>query len=95
MQNEAQYDLNRKTVKISALSALSALKIQVLSQVLLNQLNLGILHWVKFLIKGWMEIIKKKGYFKRLKNIADKNGKQLKAIEDHGEKNKQIQIQNH
>ena len=34
-----------------------------------------------------MEIIKKKGYFKRLKNIADKNGKQLKAIEDHGEKN--------
>ena len=27
MQNEAQYDLDRKTVKISALSALSALKI--------------------------------------------------------------------
>ena len=26
-QNEAQYDLDRKTVKISALSALSALKI--------------------------------------------------------------------
>ena len=28
----------------------------------------------------------KEGLFKRLKNIKDKNDKQLKAIEDHGKK---------
>ena len=57
-QNEAQYDLDRKAAKISALSSNNLDKYEyltgqdlVLSQVLLNKQNLNILHWVKFLIK--------------------------------------------
>ena len=59
MQNEAQYDLDRKAAKISALSSNNLDKYEyltgedlVLNQVLLNKLNLSILRWVKFLIKG-------------------------------------------
>ena len=57
MQNEAQYDLDRKAAKISALSSnLDRYEYLTgedlgLKQVLLNKLNLNILHWVKFLIK--------------------------------------------
>ena len=64
---------------------ISLVKIQALSQVLLNKQNLIILHWVKFL-KGLDKEDKKKGFFKRLKNIEDKNEERLKAIEDQ-EKN--------
>ena len=59
MQNEAQYDLDRKADKISALSSNNLDKyeylngeIQVLSQALLNKLNLSIFHWLKLLIEG-------------------------------------------
>ena len=34
----------------------------------MSKLNLSILHWVKFLIKGWIKMIK---MFKRLKNIEN------------------------
>ena len=37
------------------------------------------------LILGWMKMIKK-GLFKRLKNIEDKNKDQLDAIKKQGEK---------
>ena len=59
MQNEAQYDLDRKTAKIFVLLSNNLDKYQYLTgedlslnQVLLNKLDLSILHWVKFLIKG-------------------------------------------
>ena len=58
-QNEAQYDLDRKAAKISALSSNNLDKYEYLTgedlnynQALLNKLNLIILHWVKFLIRG-------------------------------------------
>ena len=69
MQNEAQYDLDRKAAKISALSSNNLDKYDyfngedlVLNQALLNKLNLSILHWVKFLLRGWIKVIKKKGF---------------------------------
>ena len=34
----------------------------------MSKLNLSILHWVEFLIKGWIKMIK---MFKRLKNIEN------------------------
>ena len=58
MQNEAQYDLDRKAAKISALFSNNLEKyehltvnIWVLSQALLNKLNLSILHWLKLLLR--------------------------------------------
>ena len=52
-QNEAQYDLEREAVKISALSSNNLDKYEYLTgeDVLLNKQNLNILHWIKFLIK--------------------------------------------
>ena len=55
MQDETQYDLDRKAAKISALPSNNLDKYEYLTgenQVLLSKLNLSILHWVKFLIKG-------------------------------------------
>ena len=56
MQNEARYDLDRKAAKISALSSNNLDNYEYLTgadlglnQVLLNKLNVSILHWVKFL----------------------------------------------
>ena len=49
---------------------------------LLNKLNLNILHWVNFLIEGLEEKDKKEGLLKRQKNTEGKNEEQLKAIED-------------
>ena len=66
MQNEAQYDLDRKAARISALSSNNLDKYEYLTgedlglnQVLLNKLNLGILHWVRFLTKFRIKMIKK------------------------------------
>ena len=66
MQNEAQYDLDRKAAKISALSSNNLDKYEYLTgeDLLLNKLNLSILHWVKFLIKGWVKMIKKKDFLR-------------------------------
>ena len=52
-QNEAQYDLEREAVKISALSSNNLDKYEYLTgeDVLPNKQNLNILHWIKFLIK--------------------------------------------
>ena len=59
MQNEAQYDLDRKAAKISALSSNNLDKHEYLTgedlglkQSTVEQAKLNILHWVKFLIKG-------------------------------------------
>ena len=58
MQSERQHDLDRKAAKISALFSNNLEKyehltvnIWVLSQALLNKLNLSILHWLKLLLR--------------------------------------------
>ena len=58
MQNEGQYDWNRKAAKISALSSNNLDKYRYLTSEDLglkpstvNKLDLSILHWVKVLIK--------------------------------------------
>ena len=57
MQNEAQYDLDRKAAKISALSSNNLDKYEYLTgedlglkASSIEKLNLNIFHWVKFLI---------------------------------------------
>ena len=59
MQNEPQHDLDRKSAKISGLSSNNLDKYEYLTGEnlglkpnILNNLDLSILHWVKFLIKG-------------------------------------------
>ena len=93
MQNEAQYDLDRKAAKIFALSSNNldkyeyltgedlGLKPSAVEQAKFEYSPLG-----KIFNKGLDKDDKKEGLFKRLKNIEDKNEKQLKAIEDKNEK---------
>ena len=57
-QNEAQYDLDRKAAKISALFSNNLDKYEnltgeglCLKQALLNKRNLCVLHWAKFLLR--------------------------------------------
>ena len=59
MQNEAQYDLDRKAAKIFTLPSNNLDKYEYLTGAYLGlkpstieQTKLSILHWVKFLIKG-------------------------------------------
>ena len=93
MQNEAQYDLDRKAAKISALSSNNldkyeyltgedlGLKPSTVEQAKFEYSSLG-----KIFNKGLdKEEDKKEGLLKRLKNIEDKNEEQLKAIEDQKE----------
>ena len=102
MQNEAQYDLDRKVTKISALNSNNLDKYEYLTGEDLG-LKLSTVEQAKFeysplgkIFNKWLdEGDKKEGLFKRLKkSIEDKNEKQLKAIEDH-RKNNWIQIENH
>ena len=80
MQNEAQYDLERKTAKISALSSNNVDRYQYLTAENLG-LKPSIIEQTKFeyspfgkvFNKGLDEDDKKEGLFKRLKN---KNKKQ-------------------
>ena len=93
MQNEAQYDLDRKAAKISALSSNNldkykyltgedlGLKPSTVDQAKFEYSSLG-----KIFNKGSSEDDQKEGLFKRLKNIEGKNEVQLQAIEDQGEK---------
>ena len=71
MQNEAQYDLDRKAAKISALSSNNLDKYEYLTgedlglkPSIVEQVNLNILHWVKFLLRDWIKMIKKKGFLR-------------------------------
>ena len=93
MQNEAQYDLDRKAAKISALSSNNldkyeyltgedlGLKPSFIEQTKFEYSPLG-----KIFNKGLDKDDKKEGLFKRLENIKDKNEEQLQAIKDQGEK---------
>ena len=62
------------------------MKIQVLSQVLLNKLDLSILHWDK---DG-----KKDGLFKRVKEIEDKSEEQLKLLSNANKTSSYIKNEN-
>ena len=93
MQYEAQYDLDRKAAKISALSSNNldkyeyltgedlGLKPNTIEQARFEYSPLG-----KIFNKGLDKDDKKEGLFKRLENIKDKNEEQLQAIKDQGEK---------
>ena len=49
IQNEAQYDLDRKVAKISAFSSYNFGKYEYLTgEALSNKQNLSIFHWVRF-----------------------------------------------
>ena len=93
MQNEAQYDLDRKAAKISALSSNNLDKYEYLTgedlglkpsnieQTKFEYPPLG-----KISSKGLSEDDKKEGLFKGSENIKNKNEKQLQAIKHQGEK---------
>ena len=93
MQYEAQYDLDRKAAKISALSSNNLakygystgedliLKPRTVEQTKFEYSSLG-----KIFDKGLDKDDQKEGLFKRLENVKDKNGEQLQAIKDQGEK---------
>ena len=93
MQNNAQYDLDRKAAKISALSSNNLDKYEYLTgedlglkpsnieQTKFEYSPLG-----KIFNKGFDKDDQKQGLFKRLKNIEGKNQVQLQAIKDQGEK---------
>ena len=87
MQNEAQYDLDRKAAKISALSSKNldkyeyltgedlGLKPSTVEQAKFEYFPLG-----KIFNKGLSEDDKKEGILKRLENIKDKNDELLNAF---------------
>ena len=86
-QNEAQYNLDRKAAKISALSSKNLDKNEYLTGEDLNykpstveQAKFDYSPLGKFFNKGLKEEDKKEGLLKRLKNIEDKSEEQLKAI---------------
>ena len=93
MRNEAQYNLDRKAAKISALSSNNldkyeyltgedlGLKPSIVEQAKFEYSPLG-----KIFNKGLDKNDKKEGLFKRLENIKDKNEEQLQVIKDQGEK---------
>ena len=93
MQNEAQYDLDRKAAKISALSSNNldkyeyltgedlGLKPNTIEQAKFEYSPLG-----KIFNRGWDKDDQEEGLFKRLKNIESKikskNKKELKPIKN-------------
>ena len=95
MQNEAQYELDRKAAKISPLCSNNlekyeyltgedlGLKPSTIEQTKFEYYPLG-----KVFTKGLdKEEDKKEGLFNKLKNIEDKNEELLKATEYHGKNN--------
>ena len=86
-QNEAQYDLDRKAAKISALSSNNLDKYEYLTGEDLG-LKPSTVEQAKFeysplsktFNKGLDKDDKREGLFKRLKNIKDKNEEQLKVL---------------
>ena len=93
-QNEAQYDLDWKAAKISALSSNNldkyeyltgedlGLKPSTIEQAKFEYSPLG-----KIFNKGLSKEDKEEGLLKKLKNIEGKNEEKLKAIEDKEKNN--------
>ena len=93
MQNEAQFDLDRKAPKISALPSNNLDKYKYLTGEdlglkpnTIEQANFGYSPLGKIFNKELDKNDKTEGPFKRLENIKDINEKQLKVIKDEGEK---------
>ena len=93
MQNEAQYDLDRKAAKRSALPSNNFEKYEYLTGEYLGfkpstvqQAKIENSPFRKFLNKNLKVEEKEEGPLKILKNIEDKNKKQLIANEDQGNK---------
>ena len=92
-QNEAQYDLDRKAAKISALSFDDLDKYEYLTGKDLG-LKTNTVEQTKFeyspfgknFNKGLDKNDKIEGLFKRLENIKDKNEEQLQVIKDQRQK---------
>ena len=93
MENQAQYDLDRKAAKISALSSNNLDKYEYLTSENLR-LKPSTVEQAKFEYSPLGKVFykgldnyddKKEGLLKRLTNIEDKNKEQLKAIEDQKE----------
>ena len=90
MQNEVQYDIDRKAAKISGLSSNNLEKYEYLTGEDLGLKPSTVEAKAKFkysplgkvFTKGLDKDDQKEGLLKRLKNIEDKNEEQLKAIED-------------
>ena len=93
MQKEAQYDLDRKAAKISALSSNNLDKYEYLTcqdlglkPCTVKQAKFEYSPLGKIFNKGLdKDDDKKEGLLERLKNIEDKNKEQLKAIKDQKE----------
>ena len=88
-QNEAQYDLDGKAAKISALFSNNLDKYKYLTGEDLNlkpstveQENFEYSPLGKIFNKGLSEEDKKEGLFKRLKNVEGKNEEPLKVLKD-------------
>ena len=69
--NQSQYDLDRLAAKISAYSSDDLRKYEYLTgedlgykRRYLNKLNLIILHWVIFLLRDWIKMIKKNDFLR-------------------------------
>ena len=100
-QNEAQYDLDRETAKISALSSNNldkyeyltgedlSLKPSTVEQAKFEYSPLG-----KIFNKGLSEDDKKEGILKRLENIKDKNDELLSTFSTTNKANKTTKINN-
>ena len=96
-QNEAQYDLDRKAAKMSALSSNNLDKYEYLTDEDLG-LKPSTVEQAKFeysplgkvFNKGLDKEDTKEGLFKRLKNIEDKNEQLLKTIKNKTENVKEI-----
>ena len=94
MQNEAQYELDRKAAKISALSSNKLEKYEYLTgedlglkPSTVEQSKFEYSPMGKVFTKGLeKEEDKKEGLFQRLKNVKGKNEAQFKAIKDQGQK---------
>ena len=89
LQNEAQYDLDRKAAKIFALSSNNLDKYEYLTgedlglkPIIVAQAKFEYSPLGKIFNKG----LEKEGLFKRLENIKDKHEEQLQIIKDQGEK---------
>ena len=97
MQNEAQYDLDRKAAKIFALSSNNLDKYKYLTDEDLG-LKPSTVEKAKFeysplgkiFNKGLKEEDKKEGLLRRLKNIEDKNEKKLKTTKNKTENIKHV-----
>ena len=92
MQNEAQYDLDRKATKISALSSKDLGKYEYLTGEDLG-LKPSTVEQARFeyspvskIFNKWSSEDDKKEFFKKLENIKGTNLTQLQAIKDQGEK---------